>query len=105
MKKNKKIFKINLHILQNEGSHISKGQKLGRNAKRLIPGGSMLLSKNPDRFLPNLWPAYYDRAKGCYIWSLEGKKYLDMRIWELVPMFLDIVIKKLIIKLLKYQKK
>ena len=29
------------------------------------------------RFLPNLY-AYYDRAKGCYIWGLEGKKYLDM---------------------------
>ena len=78
LKKNKKISKINSHILQNEGSYISKGQKLWRNAKRLIPGGSMLLSKNPDRFLPNLWPAYYDRAKGCYIWGLEGKKYLDM---------------------------
>ena len=41
--------------------------------QKTYPGGSMLLSKNPDRFLPNLWPAYYDRAKGCYIWGLEGK--------------------------------
>ena len=78
LKKNKKISKINSHILQNEGSHIPKGQKLWRNAKRLIPGGSMLLSKNPDRYLPNLWPAYYERAKGCHIWGLDGKKYLDM---------------------------
>ena len=78
LKKNKSIAKLNSHISQNEGSHISKGQKLWRNAKRLIPGGSMLLSKNPDRFLPNLWPAYYDKAKGCHIWGLDGKKYLDM---------------------------
>jgi glutamate-1-semialdehyde aminotransferase len=29
-------------------------------------------------FLPELWPAYYDRAKGCEVWDLDGKKYIDM---------------------------
>ena len=26
----------------------------------------MLLSKNPDRYLPNAWPTYFKTAKGCY---------------------------------------
>lgn len=37
-----------------------------------------MFSKRPERFLPDKWPTYYTKAKGCYIWDLEGKKYLDM---------------------------
>lgn len=44
----------------------------------MIPGGTQLLSKRPEMFLPELWPAYYDKAKGCKIWDLDGKEYLDM---------------------------
>ena len=29
-------------------------------------------------FLPDLWPAYYEKAKGCEVWDLDGKKYIDM---------------------------
>jgi len=56
------------------------GQKLYQQAKRLIPGGNQLLSKRPEMFLPDQWPAYYSRAKGVYVWDLDGKKYLDMSI-------------------------
>ena len=31
-------------------------------------------------FLPEYWPAYYSRAKGAYIWDLDGRKLLDMSI-------------------------
>ena len=47
-------------------------------ANRLIPGGNHLLSKHPDIFLPNKWPAYYKKAKGYYIWDLNNKKYIDL---------------------------
>lgn len=40
----------------------------------------MLLSKRAEMFLPDLWPAYFSRAKGCYVWDLDGKKYVDMSI-------------------------
>lgn len=46
-------------------------------AKKIIPGGTQLLSKRPERFLPSLWPTYYTKAKGCRIWDLNGKKYYD----------------------------
>ena len=49
-----------------------------RRAKNIIPGGNMLLSKRPEMFAPNQWPAYYSKAKGCDVWDLENKKYLDM---------------------------
>jgi glutamate-1-semialdehyde 2,1-aminomutase len=57
---------------------MGKGQKLYIKAKKIIPGGTQLLSKRPELFLPNLWPAYYKKAKGCEIWDLDNKKYIDM---------------------------
>ena len=59
---------------------MGKGQKLYKKAKKLIPGGTMLLSKRPEMFLPENWPSYFSRAKGCKIWDLEGKELIDMSI-------------------------
>lgn len=56
------------------------GQELYKKAKTLIPGGTMLLSKRPEMFLPDLWPSYFSKAKGCKIWDLDGKELLDMSI-------------------------
>ena len=54
------------------------GQKLWKKAKTLIPGGNQLLSKRAEMFAPDQWPAYFSKAKGAYVWDLDGKKYLDM---------------------------
>lgn len=53
------------------------GQDLYRRAKRRIPGGTQLLSKRPEIFLPENWPAYYRRAQGCTVWDLDDRAYLD----------------------------
>jgi len=57
---------------------MGRGQVLYKRAKKIIPGGTQLFSKRPEMFLPDLWPAYYHKAKGCEIWDLDGKKYIDM---------------------------
>ena len=57
-----------------------KGQELYKKAKKIIPGGTMLLSKRPEMFLPDNWPSYFSKSKGCYVWDLDGKKYIDMSI-------------------------
>ncbi len=57
---------------------IGKGQDLYFQAKKVIPGGTQLLSKRPEMFLPDLWPAYYSKAKGCRIWDLDGREYIDV---------------------------
>lgn len=59
---------------------MGKGQELYKKAKTLIPGGTMLLSKRPEMFLPEQWPAYYSKAKGCTVWDLDGKEYKDVSI-------------------------
>ena len=59
---------------------MGNGQELYKKAKTLIPGGTMLLSKRPEMFLPDQWPAYFSKAKGCKIWDLDGKELIDMSI-------------------------
>ena len=56
------------------------GQLLYKKAKKLIPGGTQLLSKRPEMFAPDVWPAYYNKAKGCKVWDLDGNEYIDMSI-------------------------
>lgn len=57
---------------------MSKGQELYRLAKQLIPGGTQLLSKRPEMYLPGQWPAYYSRSQGVLVWDLDGNKYTDV---------------------------
>ncbi len=57
---------------------MGKGQDLYNEAKKLIPGGTQLLSKRPEQFLPDSWPAYYSHAKGCEVWDLDETHYIDM---------------------------
>ena len=55
-----------------------KGISLWNKAKKLIPGGTQLLSKRPERFLPNQWPSYYKKVKGVEVWDLDGNKFIEM---------------------------
>ena len=57
---------------------MNKVQKLYLKAKKIIPGGTQLLSKRPEMFAPNQWPAYYKKAKGCEVIDLDDNKYIDM---------------------------
>ena len=74
------IFTTNQNIARNEGAELGTGQKLWKRAKKIIPGGNMLLSKRAEMFLPDHWPAYYSKAKGCKVWDLDGNEYIDMSI-------------------------
>ena len=74
------FFIANRHLVRNEGAKISTGQKLWKRAKRVIPGGNMLLSKRAEMFLPEQWPVYFSKAKGCHVWDLDGREYIDMSI-------------------------
>ena len=56
----------------------SSSERLYRKARKLIPGGTQLLSKRPEMYLPEQWPNYYSRAEGAEIWDLDGRRYLDL---------------------------
>ena len=67
-KRKNKMKKIN---------NYSKAQKLWQKAKKIIPGGNMLLSKRPEMYLPNFWPTYFSKTKGCELWDIEKRKFFD----------------------------
>ncbi|WP_028953320.1 aminotransferase class III-fold pyridoxal phosphate-dependent enzyme [Synechococcus sp. CC9616] len=75
---NPNIFDSNLMHKRNEGMKKSTGEKLWGRAKKVIPGGNMLLSKRAEIFLPNNWPTYYDSAYGCRVKDLDGRVFIDM---------------------------
>lgn len=74
------LFAANHSIQRNEGAFMRTGQKLWKRAKAVIPGGNMLLSKRSEMFLPEQWPAYFSKAKGCDVWDMDGNRYVDMSI-------------------------
>ena len=49
-KKKKYLFLENMKTVRNEGESMSTGQKFWIRANNIIPGGTMLFSKNPDNF-------------------------------------------------------
>ena len=77
-KKDNKIFEMNNSLIRNKKRIVSKGNKTWTRAKKIIPGGTMLFSKNPDLFLPNLWPSYFKKTKGCKIWDLDNNIFDDL---------------------------
>lgn len=59
---------------------MNKSLSIQAQAAQCIPGQTQLLSKNPERFSAGIWPGYYQKAKGAYVWDLDGNAYLDMSI-------------------------
>ena len=55
----------------------NKGYKLWKKSLEIIPGGTGLLSKRPDRYASHLWPTYYEDSKGIYLTDLNGQKWKD----------------------------
>ena len=72
------VFAANRYLVRDEGAVLGTGQKLWRHALDRIPGGAMLLSKRAEMLLPGKWPTYFDRASGCEVWDLDGKRYVDV---------------------------
>ena len=57
-----------------------RGPALWKRAKQIIPGGNQLLSKRAEMFLPEFWPAYYQKSQGINVWDLNGNRYTDISI-------------------------
>ena len=56
------------------------GSKLYKLAKKIIPGGTQLLSKRPEMFHTKVWPSYYTKCKGIKVWDMNNVCYKDFSI-------------------------
>ena len=79
-KKKPNLFNANKSLIRNEGAKMKTGQKLWMRAKNIIPGGNHLLSKRPEMFLPDHWPAYFKKTSGINVWDLDDNKFVDFSI-------------------------
>ncbi|MDC3017570.1 aminotransferase class III-fold pyridoxal phosphate-dependent enzyme [Paracoccaceae bacterium] len=75
--KQSNLIEINNNLKRNEGGEMNYGQKLWKRAKNAIPGGNMLLSKRTEMHLPGGWPSYFSKTKGCMVWDLDGRPFID----------------------------
>ncbi|MDP3935196.1 MAG: aminotransferase class III-fold pyridoxal phosphate-dependent enzyme [Candidatus Giovannonibacteria bacterium] len=46
-------------------------------AKKFLPNQTQTLSKGPGQFVIGQMPLFNQKAKGCYVWDVDGNKYID----------------------------
>jgi glutamate-1-semialdehyde aminotransferase len=49
-------------------------------ALRLMPWGTQTNAKRPYPFFDETMPKFIERGKGCRLWDMEGKEYIDFRL-------------------------
>jgi len=56
---------------------VSRSLALYERAMEIIPGGTQLFSRRPERFAPGVCPPYVTHGKGSRVWDLDGNEYID----------------------------
>lgn len=56
---------------------VSRSAALYERAQEIIPGGTQLFSRRPERFAPGVYPPYLTHGKGSRVWDLDGNEYID----------------------------
>ncbi len=56
---------------------VGSSLRLYERALEIIPGGTQLFSRRPERFAPGVCPPYITHAKGTRVWDLDGNEYID----------------------------
>lgn len=54
--------------------------RLFEEALKLIPWGTQTNAKRPIPFFNETMPKFIERGKGCRLWDMEGKEYIDFRL-------------------------
>ena len=73
-----RIFSRNAREMLGISTPTETVQDVYRHAKTIIPGGTQLLSKRPEMFAPEQWPAYFEQAIGCEVTDVDGRTFIDM---------------------------
>jgi len=55
-----------------------EGIELWQHARTVISGGTGLLSKRAEMFDAKSWPSYFSRCRGCEVWDLHDRRYIDV---------------------------
>ena len=58
-------------------TRVPRSMELYERAMALIPGGTQLISRRPNRVAYGVSPVYAARAKGARFWDVDGFEYID----------------------------
>lgn len=56
---------------------ITKSLRYWDKASKLIPCGTMTMSKGPQYYVQGSSPIYLQRGKGSHVWDVDGNEYID----------------------------
>ncbi len=56
---------------------MSQSKRLLKKARQRIPGATQTLSKGSSQFVEGVAPAFIKKGKGCYVWDVDGNRYID----------------------------
>jgi len=56
---------------------LTRSKQLYAEAVELMPGASQTMSKRPTAFAMGAMPIYIQRGEGCYVWDVDGNRYID----------------------------
>ena len=59
---------------------MNKSDEHFKEALKLIPWGTQTNAKRPFPAFEETMPKYIERGKGCRIWDMDGKEYIDYRL-------------------------
>lgn len=82
---------------------IEKSNHYWERANKVIMDGTQLYSKGPKINVKGVSPIYLQRGDGCYVWDVDGTKYLDygMAVGTLILGYNNAVVNAAIMKQLK----
>jgi glutamate-1-semialdehyde 2,1-aminomutase len=56
---------------------LRESARLLERARRVIPGCTQTLSKNPTQWVQGVAPVYIERGSGAHVWDVDGNRYID----------------------------
>jgi glutamate-1-semialdehyde 2,1-aminomutase len=59
------------------GRSLLRSAELCRRAREIILGGSQTISKQPERYDAERFPAYIESGRGCRLMDVDGNEYID----------------------------
>jgi glutamate-1-semialdehyde 2,1-aminomutase len=69
-------YKPRLGVSVLDPDYCSESEILRKRAHDLIPGGAHTYAKGDDQF-PKEAPAFIARGKGCHVWDLQGREFIE----------------------------
>ena len=56
---------------------LTQSEAIWQDAQHYIPWGTNLLARHPLRYVNGVYPKFAAKAKGCYLWDVDGNRYVD----------------------------